>query len=135
MKHKENILRLRDQGKTYKEIQEILGCSKSTIAYHVGEGQKQKTKDRTNRNRTILKRKLWKYKEEKGCMDCGEKYPHWILDFDHKPEFEKTGGPTEILHKYGWDKAIKEVEKCDVVCANCHRIRTFIRGQNRYLNI
>ena len=47
MKHKELILKLRSEGKSYTEIQSILGCSKSTIAYHCGEGQKQKNKDRT----------------------------------------------------------------------------------------
>jgi len=39
--HKENILKLRAEGKTYTEIQKILGCSKGTISYHLGDGQKQ----------------------------------------------------------------------------------------------
>ena len=48
-KHKEKILRLRAEGKSYREIQTELGCSKSTIAYHLGEGQKQKTRDRARK--------------------------------------------------------------------------------------
>ena len=40
---KEQILKLRGEGKTYKEITEILGCGKSTIAYYCGENQKEKT--------------------------------------------------------------------------------------------
>ena len=44
---KEKILQLRDEGKTYNEIKNILGCSKSTISYHCGKGQKEKTKERT----------------------------------------------------------------------------------------
>jgi len=47
MKHKDSILKLRSEGKTYTEIQSILGCSKSTIAYHCGEGQKEKAKNRS----------------------------------------------------------------------------------------
>ena len=43
---KEKILQLRNEGKTYKQIQEILKCSKSTISYHCGVGQKEKTKIR-----------------------------------------------------------------------------------------
>ena len=43
---KEQILQLRNSGKTYNEISLILGCSKGTISYHCGEGQKQKIKDR-----------------------------------------------------------------------------------------
>ena len=38
-KRKEDILKLRSQGKTYSEIQEELGCSKSTISYHCGENK------------------------------------------------------------------------------------------------
>ena len=135
MKHKEKIIELRSQGKTYLEIQNILGCSKSTIAYHVGSGQKQKTKDRTNRNRTLQKRKLWKYKEKLGCQDCGEKYPHWMLDFDHKPEYTKLDSPTQIIHKYSAARAFEELNKCDVVCPNCHRIRTYKRNQSGYKNL
>ena len=48
---KEQILQLREQGKTYDEIKEQLGCSKGTIAYHCGEGQKLKTKEANDRRR------------------------------------------------------------------------------------
>jgi hypothetical protein len=47
---KEKIIELRNEGKTYNEIQNILKCSKSTISYHCGEGQKEKTKNRTKKN-------------------------------------------------------------------------------------
>jgi len=129
MDHKNNILKLYAEGKSYRQIQEILGCSKGTIAYHVGPGQKDKTKERTNRSRTIAKRKLWELKENSGCVDCKEMYPHYMLDFDHLPEYNKIGSPTQIIHKYSWNKAIEEIEKCEVVCRNCHAIRTW----NRYL--
>ena len=127
MKHKEEILRLRAEGKSYRQIQEILGCSKGTIAYHLGPGQKDKTKDRTNRNRTIQSRKLWELKEESGCIDCGEMYPHYMLEFDHLPGYEKIDSPIRLASRYGMEKALEEVKKCDIVCANCHKIRTWQR--------
>ena len=133
--HKDDILKLRADGKTYKEIQNILGCSKGTISYHLGEGQKEKTRDRSNRSRTLLKRKLWEIKEESGCMDCGEMYPHWMLDFDHRPEHDKIDSQSQIVHKYSWDRAIEELNKCDIVCPNCHRMRTYIRNQSGYKNL
>jgi hypothetical protein len=135
MRHKEEILRLRSEGKTYNEIKDILGCSKGTIAYHVGEGQKQKTRERTSRSRTLRKRILWEYKEKSGCVDCKEKYPSWMLDFDHRPGFEKIGSPTDLIHKCSLEVAMKEVEKCDVVCPNCHRIRSYSRNQFGYKGI
>ena len=48
---KEDILKLRAEGRSYNEIQKLLGCSKSTIAYHCGKGQKDKTKKRQNKRR------------------------------------------------------------------------------------
>lgn len=126
-KHKDNIIELYNQGKSYKEIQDILGCSKGTIAYHVGAGQKEKNRIRTNRNRTIKKREIWQMKELSGCVDCKEKYPHYMLEFDHLPEFEKTGSPTKLMQTHSWSKAIDEMKKCDIVCANCHKIRTWSR--------
>ena len=126
-KHKDNIIKLHKDGKSYREIQKILGCSKGTIAYHLGEGQKDKANIRTNRNRTIKKREIWKLKESSGCTDCKEMYPHYMLEFDHLPEFEKIGSPTQLVANYSLAKALEEVEKCDVVCANCHKIRTWAR--------
>ena len=127
MRHKEDILKLHGEGKSYRQIQKILGCSKGTIAYHLGQGQKEKTRARTTRSRTLAKRKIWDIKEESGCIDCGEKYPHYMLEFDHLPQFEKTGSPTQIVHLYSWEKAMQEISKCDIVCANCHKIRTWQR--------
>ena len=48
---KEQIIKLRSNGKTYDEIKEILGCSKSTISYHCGVGQKKKSLLRTRKYR------------------------------------------------------------------------------------
>lgn len=127
MKHKENILRLRAEGKSYRQIQEILGCSKGTIAYHLGPDQKDKTRQRTNRARTEQSRKLWDLKEESGCIDCGEMYPHYMLEFDHLPQHEKLGSPIYVARTYSMEKALEEVKKCDIVCANCHKIRTWQR--------
>ena len=48
---KEQILKLRSEGKTYKQIKILIGCSIGTIAYHCGVGQKQKSLERTLKNR------------------------------------------------------------------------------------
>lgn len=56
---KEEILKLRKEGKTYKEISEILKCAKSTVCYYCGEDQKEKSKKRLTKNRELLKNKLY----------------------------------------------------------------------------
>ena len=70
------------------------------------------------------------YKEKHGCFDCRNKFPHYILEFDHKPEFIKIDVVYRVLRNYGPEAAWKEVAKCDVVCANCHKMRTYQREQH-----
>lgn len=66
------------------------------------------------------------FKKGKPCADCGGLFPPYVLDFDHVPE----RGPKRF-HLGQPDRNLKEVmeelAKCDLVCANCHRIRTWKR--------
>lgn len=55
---KEKILQLRREGKTYPQIEQILGCNRSTISYHCGEGQKAKCVERGRKSRKVLKEKI-----------------------------------------------------------------------------
>jgi hypothetical protein len=63
------------------------------------------------------------------CKDCGVKYPPYVMDFDHLPEFEKVDNiPRMINKRVSMDILLAEIAKCEVVCSNCHRIRTMTRG-------
>jgi len=128
MKHKENIFRLRAEGKSYREIEQILGCSKGTIAYHLGAGQKEKSHQRYKDIRASYTKRLRGIKEQSGCVDCKENYPHFMLQFDHLPQYEKVDLVINIARRYSWDRALEEIKKCEVVCANCHSIRTWSRN-------
>ena len=59
------------------------------------------------------------------CADCGEVLLPHQMDFDHRnPEdklFRLTEGRAMLMSR---DRLLSEVSKCDVVCANCHRLRT-----------
>lgn len=61
------------------------------------------------------------------CMDCGIQYPHYVMDFDHV-RGEKINDVT-LGAAYGWsvEKLMAEIAKCEIVCSNCHRARTWIR--------
>jgi 5-methylcytosine-specific restriction endonuclease McrA len=57
---KEQIITLKQRGLSYKDIQKQLNCSKGTISYHLGEGQKEKTYNRTielRKQNTLLQKK------------------------------------------------------------------------------
>lgn len=56
------------------------------------------------------------------CADCGVKYPSYVMDFDHRGEKEFNIANSRSL---GVIRLAQEISKCDVVCANCHRERTF----------
>lgn len=58
------------------------------------------------------------------CMDCGKKYPYYVMDMDHRDPALKEGGINAIINRGSWKKLLEEINKCDVVCANCHRERT-----------
>jgi hypothetical protein len=70
-------------------------------------------------------------KESHGCSDCRNRFPHYVLEFDHRPGEQKIDNVTRVLKNYGADMAWKEVAKCDIVCSNCHKIRTYIRENGR----
>lgn len=60
------------------------------------------------------------------CTDCGVQYPYFVMDFDHLSDKEYT--IAQMVHQgYSVDKIQKEIDKCEIVCSNCHRIRTFTR--------
>ena len=63
--------------------------------------------------------------KEKPCQDCGKQYPYYVMDFDHV-RGEKL---FDVSRDVPVEKRLKEIEKCDLVCANCHRERTFQKGQ------
>lgn len=62
-------------------------------------------------------------KETVSCSDCGRRFPHFVMDFDHV-RGEKTEGVASLRRRMKWSQIRSEIEKCDIVCANCHRVRT-----------
>jgi hypothetical protein len=62
------------------------------------------------------------------CADCGRRYPPFVMDFDHRNGEDKTGNISAMAPRWSWSKIAAEVAKCDVVCANCHRMRTARRS-------
>lgn len=63
-------------------------------------------------------------------MDCGL-HPEYlaVLEFDHRPNEVKSFNISSRMYSGKIEDLIAEIEKCDIVCANCHRIRTTKRKQ------
>ena len=60
------------------------------------------------------------------CIDCKQSFPSYVMDFDHIEDNKYL----DISSMLGYSKAkiLEEISKCEVVCANCHRIRTHKRS-------
>ena len=65
-------------------------------------------------------------KLELGCADCGYAEDPVALDFDHRLGAEKSFNVGQSMTR-NLEEVLAEVEKCDVRCANCHRIATHNR--------
>lgn len=69
------------------------------------------------------------FKESNPCTDCGQYYPYYVMEFDHVPERGKKNFNVSDTGRYSnLDKVKAEMDKCDLVCSNCHRERTHTRG-------
>jgi hypothetical protein len=59
------------------------------------------------------------------CADCGRKWPAVAMDFDHVRGEKITDIGRMVQSAYSVETLLAEIAKCEVVCACCHRIRTF----------
>lgn len=59
------------------------------------------------------------------CMDCGQAFPPCAMDFDHRGD-KRSEVALMAMQEYSVNSILAEIEKCDIVCANCHRIRTYV---------
>ena len=83
--------------------------------------------ERKKLSRKQLRDLISDLKEGAPCMDCGEYYPHYVMEYDHRPDEEKYSNVSQLV-KYGsTGLVLREIAKCDLLCANCHRERTFSR--------
>lgn len=64
------------------------------------------------------------YKMAAGCADCGFKQHPAALEFDHLPGTQKSFNIGEKIGCSSMERIWAEIAKCEVVCANCHAIRT-----------
>lgn len=69
------------------------------------------------------------------CSDC-DITDIRVLEFDHLPEFKKKNDVSYLVSNGASINTIKEeISKCEIVCANCHKIRTISRSKNHYRRI
>lgn len=88
-------------------------------------------KDRRNlyaaqkRHRLRIRAQLFTFLSTKSCVDCGERDPI-VLEFDHRDSKQKFKIVSKMLSgHYSWQSVQREIYKCEIRCANCHRRKTY----------
>ena len=103
-----------------KIIQEIEKCELVCSVCH-----RLRTDDRskpTTNERLLTHRAMIAQFKSKPCIDCANTFPPLVMDLDHVRGIKINN--ISDMGNYSRAKVLEELEKCEVVCANCHRVRT-----------
>jgi hypothetical protein len=100
-----------------------------------------RTKQRPVRNKPSDQRKAARWKlhsdlldhlRNRPCLDCGGVFPPCAMDFDHRVPAAKRFVVSRMRARATIEEILAEVAKCDIVCGNCHRLRTHRRLEARF---
>jgi len=69
--------------------------------------------------------------KNKPCADCGGQFHPAAMTFDHLPGTTKRADVATLVIRSSISVARAEIAKCELVCANCHAIRTYERREQR----
>jgi hypothetical protein len=110
-----------------KESGLCLECRRKWGRQHYKENRKAQI-NRVRANKDKYKEETQTYVRElkrQPCMDCGHKFHWYAMDFDHREGVEKEYNIYKMTQGSHTLEALKrEIAKCDMVCAVCHRLRT-----------
>lgn len=65
-------------------------------------------------------------KQSRPCTDCGKTYPPQAMQWDHLPGSPKVGDVSALM-RLTRAELLEEIAKCELVCVNCHTMRTVRR--------
>lgn len=101
--------------------------------------QYRKTYNKANRPKKALrdsfrraeaKAYVDKIKAQTPCADCRQRFHPVAMDFDHGDSPKTRGVAVMVGSGYRLDLIKSEIAKCEIVCANCHRVRTWTRNEH-----
>lgn len=94
--------------------------------YHNGGGAARNARHRVR----VRAARAWmaSLKESLACTDCGEKFPAYVMHWDHLPGHQKIASISDLVGSRRRTLTLTELEKCELVCANCHVLRTISRA-------
>ena len=110
----------------YGERHARYGC---VVCYHQRYSAKFESLQKIRAERSGRLRKISDGRRSEPCMDCGIRFPLVCMDFDHRDRSTKRSNVSRLVIGGAAMKTfLREIELCDVVCSNCHRIREATRA-------
>lgn len=109
----------KDKSKRDGYVSHCKECQRSYYKAAYTEKYVDKYKDQNKIRRDGNAALLLEYKRSCSCVKCGETEPV-CLDFHHVDPTQKDFGIGAAMGR-NWTKILEEIEKCIVVCSNCHR--------------
>ena len=106
-----------DVNKTQSEWEQL---SYHARYYHVNDERKEQIREGQKRRRQEKKEWLREIKRENGCYECGETNPK-CLEFHHDTGNKTANVSTMASDDSSKERIREEINKCIVLCANCHR--------------
>lgn len=95
--------------------------AKRREAYRKDSTVRKGYKDSQTKRRRGIYKWLDDFKRTQQCKLCSENHPA-CMDFHHRDPSIKQGNITELVRRgCSRETILKEITKCDVLCANCHR--------------
>lgn len=94
-----------------------------------------KNKEDANKNKreqALKRREITDKLKDVPCSDCGQKFPPICMDFDHVRGEKKFSIAQRAGRTMSLDLLLAEIDKCEIVCACCHRLRTQKRQEEKW---
>ena len=127
MSYKEDILRLRAEGKSYSEISHELGCSKGTVAYYLKTTdysvKEVKMSGQASQYSDKVLTYIDNYKIKRPCIDCGQYLHHSQMDFFDESLESKI--VNSVVDQETYEEAKREISQLKFLCSNCNRLHKF----------
>lgn len=110
----------------YKDKEEQAKAQRSSY-----ERNKAFYQERRKARRVEMQAYVDKVKSENPCVDCGDTYHPCMMQFDHIGT-DKIRSVSDMMRYSVMSKMIEEIAKCELVCANCHALRTWRRQREKH---
>lgn len=86
---------------------------------------KGKYAERVKRYKQVNLDYVRQVKESNPCADCDKTYPYAVMEFHHHNDDKEFEINHMLRGTYSLKRIKAEIDKCILLCANCHRIRTY----------